>query len=287
MWRDAELEVTPLPTPVFDSATAAKRLADGFGVASVDAFGEFSRAETSAAAAILAYVERTQIKARPALEAPRRDTAGGVMQIDRATRTNLELTTTLGGERRGSLLATIDRTLTGAGSRLLAARITSPVTDPDIVNARLDAIAYIHERPKLRAALRKALAAAPDIARALSRLSLDRGGPRDLAALRDGLGAADDPAALLALEPDERPAELATAEAALRDVPTEVAEMLGATLADELPLIKRDGGFVRPGADADLDETRALSRESRSVIADLQARYADETGIRNLKIKTQ
>jgi DNA mismatch repair protein MutS len=285
LWRDAELEVTPLPTPVFDSATAARRLAESFGVASIDAFGEFSRAETSAAAAILAYVERTQIKARPALEAPRRDAAGGVMQIDRATRANLELTVTLGGERRGSLLATIDRTLTGAGSRLLAARITSPVTDPEIVNARLDAIAYVHERPKLRGALRKALAATPDIARALSRLSLDRGGPRDLAALRDGLGAAGELGSLLSVEPDERPAELATAQAALRDLPTEIAETLTATLADELPPMKRDGGFVRPGADGDLDETRALSRESRSVIAELQTRYADETGTRNLKIK--
>jgi len=285
VWRLADAEMTPLPAPLFDSATAASRLAEAFAVASIDAFGSFGRAEIAAAAAILAYVERTQIKARPQLAPPQREIAGGTMQIDAATRGNLELTATLAGERRGSLLAAIDRTATGAGSRLLAERLTSPVTGPDAIAARLDAIAFLIERPRLRQTLRDKLAAAPDIARALSRLALNRGGPRDLAALRDGLGAARQLASSLAGADAERPAELADAEAAIGALPADIAAALEATLGSELPLTKRDGGFVRAGADTELDETRALSRESRQVIADLQARYAEATGLRGLKIK--
>jgi DNA mismatch repair protein MutS len=284
LWRDSVTEITPLPAPVFESTTAAARLASAFGVASVDAFGSFGRAEVAAAAAVLSYVERTQIKARPSLAPPQREAAGGTMLIDAATRANLELTSTLSGERRGSLLAAVDRTVTGAGSRLLADRLGSPVTLPETIGARLDAVAFLVERPRLRQALREKLASAPDIARALSRLALDRGGPRDLAALGNGLEAAASLTAMLA-SGEERPRELAESEAALAAVPAGIASTLKASLADELPLMKRDGGFIRAGADADLDETRSLARASRQVIAELQSRYADETGIRTLRIK--
>ncbi len=284
LWRDAGAEVTPLPAPIFDSATAAKRLADAFSVASLDGFGNFNRAELAAAAAALAYVERTQLKARPSLSPPVREIVGGTMQIDAATRANLELTVTLGGERKGSLLSAIDRTVTGAGSRLLGERLASPVTDVATIEARLDAIDYLLERQRLRQALRDGLNAAPDIARALARLSLDRGGPRDLAAIRHGLAASTELAALLSAEGDA-PSEIGDAARALAAPSPEIAERLATTLADELPLMARDGGLVRSGASAELDDTRALSTESRKVIAGLQTRYAEETGLRSLKIK--
>ncbi len=132
--------------------------------------------------------------------------------------------------------------------------------------------------------MRQALKRTPDMARALARLSLQRGGPRDLAALRDGLAAARDLAALIeaAALP---PAELAQAAKNLRRPDPDLHEALAATLADDLPLQKRDGGFVRAGHDPALDETRALRDESRRVIAGLQARYAEETGARTLRVK--
>jgi DNA mismatch repair protein MutS len=282
-WRSLPT-VTPLTRDVFDSATAERRLTSFFAVATSEAFGTLTRLELTAAAACVTYVERTQLGQRPPLSPPLRESAGATMAIDQATRGNLELVRTLGGERRGSLLDAIDRTVTSAGSRLLAQRLSAPLTDPITIARRLDAVASFVDDVAARADTRSRLQAAPDLARALARLAVGRGGPRDLAAIRDGVQAA---------------ADLSDALGALRDVPDEIAQAiktcrrpdaaltteLSRALADELPLIKRDGGFVREGYDAALDETRSLRDESRRVIAALQARYADETGVRILKIR--
>ena len=207
--------VTPLSPAFFDGATAASRLADYFGVATVDGFGAFSRAELIAAAAVLAYVEKTQIKARPPLSPPIAEADGDVMLIDAATRANLELTVTLTGERRGSLIAAIDRTVTGAGARLLARRLAGPSTDTGTIGRRLDAIAFMLADTGRRQAIRDRLAAAPDLARALSRLMLDRGGPRDLAALRAGFAMAAEIGGILAAANATLPEDIAAAAAAL------------------------------------------------------------------------
>ncbi len=132
--------VTPLTRDVFDGATAERRLADYFAVATTAAFGALSRLELTAAAACITYVERTQLGKRPPLSPPARESAGATLSIDAATRANLELIATLSGERRGSLLAAIDRTVTAAGARLLAQRLAAPLTDPDAISARLDAV---------------------------------------------------------------------------------------------------------------------------------------------------
>lgn len=283
-WRENDVEVTPLPAPMFDPATAEDRLAAAFDVASIDSFGNFDRAEIAAAAAILAYVERTQIRSRPALAPPTREYLTGVMQIDAATRANLELTVTMRGNRTGSLVAAVDRTTSGAGSRLLAERISSPVTDTATIDARLDSVSYLVDRPDLRRDVRRGLSTAPDIARALARISLNRGGPRDLAAIRDGLAASRVLAELLSAG-DPLPPELGDAAAALSGVPRGLQRRLEETLSDDLPLLARDGGFVRPMALAALDEARALSSDGRRLIVGLQERYADESGIKSLKVK--
>ena len=292
LFADAELALywrtlpamTPLARDVFDSATAERRLTAFFAVATSEAFGALTRLELTAAAACVTYVERTQLGKRPPLSPPLRESAGATMAIDQATRGNLELMRTLAGERRGSLLEAIDRTVTSAGSRLLAQRLSAPLTDPQAINKRLDAVASFVEDIAARADTRSRLQAAPDLARALARLAVGRGGPRDLAAIRDGILAA---------------AELARALGSLKATPEDIAEAvrscqrpdgmlaaeLSAALAAELPGFKRDGGFVREGYDAALDETRALRDESRRVVAALQARYADETGVRGLKIR--
>ena len=186
IWRSLPA-VTPLTRDVFDGATAERRLADFFAVATSEAFGTLSRLELTAAAACVTYVERTQLGKRPPLSPPLRESIGATMAIDQATRANLELVRTLCGERRGSLLSAIDRTVTSAGSRLLAQRLAAPLTDPEAIERRHDAVALLVNDAALRAELRDKLNAAPDLARALARLALGRGGPRDLAAVRDGI----------------------------------------------------------------------------------------------------
>lgn len=276
--------VTPLARDVFDGATAERRLCAYFAVATTDAFGALTRLELSAAAACVTYVERTQIGKRPPLSPPAREAAGATLAIDQATRANLELNRTLAGDSRGSLLDAIDRTVTVGGSRLLARRLAAPLTDPAAISQRLDAVAALVTDASLRHEARNHLRSVPDLARALARLMLGRGGPRDLAAIRDGLKGAAALAQRLA-GASELPTELAEAAAALRRPDLAIAAELQNALADELPAFRRDGGFIRPGYDAALDDARALRDESRRVIAALQARYTDATGIRALKIR--
>jgi DNA mismatch repair protein MutS len=292
LYADAELTpywrtlpaVTPVTRDVFDGASAERRLADFFAVATSAAFGTLSRLELAAAAACVTYVERTQLGKRPPLSPPLRESIGATMAIDQATRANLELMRTLSGDRRGSLLSAIDRTVTSAGSRLLAQRLSAPLTESASIGRRLDAVEAFLNDQTARIDTCARLKAAPDLARALARLAVGRGGPRDLAAIRDGLRAAADLArALKSLH--GTPAEVTDMAAACRKPDAKLVTELDAALADELPLLKRDGGFLRAGYDKALDDTRALRDESRRVIAALQARYIDDTGVRTLKIR--
>lgn len=277
---DSGAALTPLAAGSFDSTAAERRLSALFDVTSLDAFGSFSRAEIGAMGALVGYLDLTQRGKLPLLRPPLREFAAGAMQIDAATRRNLELTQALSGGREGSLLAAIDRTVTAAGARLLEWRISSPSCTLSVIQERLESIRYLlgqaHMGPDLRAALRQV----PDIDRALSRLALDRAGPRDLAAIRTGLQLGSSIAQLLR----EAPALLRTAAASLMGHEPLVA-LLGAALVTEPPLQVRDGNFIATAYDADLDETRNLRDESRGVIAAMQAEYVAQTGVQSLKIK--
>jgi DNA mismatch repair protein MutS len=280
--------VMPLTRDVFDGATAERRLSTFFGVATTASFGAFSRIELTAAAAAITYIERTQLGKRPPLSVPAREAAGATLAIDQATRGNLELVRTIGGERHGSLLAAIDRTLTSAGARLLAQRLAAPLTDPNEIAHRLDTVGAFVSDSAARSDLRALLKAVPDLARALARIAVMRGGPRDLAAIRNGILAAAEFAARLAamLEPmTDIPRELTQSIDSLRRPKAAIATELANALADDLPALRRDGGFVRAGFLAALDEARALRDESRRVIAALQVKYAEATGVRALKIR--
>src|SRR5712691_5939285 len=276
--------VTPLTRDVFDGATAERRLCDYFAVVTMDGLSAMSRLEATAAAAAVTYIDRTQVGKRPPLSPPSREAVGTTMAIDPATRANLELTRTLAGERRGSLLDAIDCTVTSAGSRLLAQRLAAPLTDSAVIARRLDAIATFVADTAVRDDIRTTLRAAPDMSRALARLSVGRGGPRDLAGLRDGILAADQALARLAALEDP-PQDIVAVMEALRRPPRELAREFERALAEQLPLIKRDGGFVREGYEAALDETRNLRDASRLVVASMQARYADATSVKGLKIR--
>ena len=279
-----------LPSIKFDSNTGERALKAHYKVESLDGFGAFGRAELSAAGALIAYLDLTQKGSLPALGPLARVAPRAFLGIDAATRRNLELTQTLKGERKGSLLSVIDRTVTAAGARELAARLAAPLTDVAAIAARHDAVALFAGDTELRRALREDLRQAPDIARALARLSVGRGGPRDLANLRDGIKAAralrshlkiDDP-----LQP--APGEMRRAAHALAASLAEVSRLtdkLEALLVAEPPFLARDGGFIASGAHPPLDEVRKLRDESRRVIASLEARYRTDSGVAQLRIK--
>ncbi|MFQ5621939.1 MAG: DNA mismatch repair protein MutS [Paracoccaceae bacterium] len=274
--------LTPLSGASFDSTAAAGRLCRLFDVASLDAFGAFGRPELAALGGLVDYLQITQRGRVPLLRPPVQETAGGVMEIDAATRRNLELTRSLSGPREGSLLNTIDRSVTGAGARLLEARLNSPLTDTRAIGERLDFTEYFVSHRDTAADLREALRKTPDIERALSRLGLDRGGPRDLAAIRDGLTQGASISRLLA---DPEAPEGIMACRALLEGHEDLASLLDAALVAEPPVLKREGGFVAPGHDGALDEARRLRDEGRSVIAAMQAEYVRETGIASLKVR--
>src|SRR5262249_34393650 len=250
-WRSLPA-VTPVTRDVFDSATAERRLASFFAVATTEAFCALSRLEGTAGAAWVSYVERTKIGKRHPLSPPLRESAGASIAIDQATRGNLELMRTLSGERRGSLLDAIDRTVTAAGSRLLSQQLAAPLTEPAQIAGRLDAVESFVGDTAARAETRSRLHAAPDLARAPSRLALARGGQRDLAATRGGVLAASDLARALGSLKGP-PEEVADAMQACRKPDGMLAAELLAALATELPAFKRDGGFVREGYDRTLD----------------------------------
>ena len=280
-WKAA---LSPLPSARFDSDNARRRLEQLYAVKALDAFGDFGRAEYAACGTLVDYIELTQKGRLPRLSPPRQHKPGSAMEIDAATQRNLELVEALSGGRKGSLLATIDRSVTGAGARLLAARILAPLTDPPAIARRQDQVGYLVTESPLRDRLRDHLRRAPDIERALSRLTLGRGGPRDLAALRDGLREAADLRAALEVAGAALPEALAAAARDLGFHDT-LIERLDRALKEELPLLARDGGFIRPGYAPELDELLGLRDESRKLIAGLQARYAKELDIASLKIR--
>ena len=267
----------------FDSAAGRRRLEEIFAVKALDAFGDYGRAELAACGGIVAYVELTQKGKLPRLQPPRRMSGGEALEIDAATRRNLELVRTMNGARDGSLLSVIDRTVTGAGGRLLAAHLAAPLTDAAAIRARHDAVSWFADSSRAREDLRDRLRAVPDMARALTRLTIGRGGPRDLGAVRDGLTVAVDLRALLEAAPDLA-ADTATAAADIGEHQV-LIDRLARALADELPLISRDGGFIRDGYAPEFDTLRQLRDESRKHIAALQARYVEDTGIASLKIR--
>jgi DNA mismatch repair protein MutS len=283
--------IQPMASALAEPAASEARLKRLYGVDTLDGFGALAGAEVAALGLIAAHLETTQAGRVPALRPPRRAGEADVMAIDPATRTSLEIERSLSGSRDGSLLAAIDRTVTAPGARLLAARLARPLLSPEAIDARLDAIAWLVQRRQLRRRLRDALKGAGDMARALSRLALGRGGPRDLGVLRDALAAGDAIATLFTGEPeplDPPPAEIAGAlEAGTpgRQAPLAAFRTaLEVGLGPDLPGQTRDGGFVAADVSPELDQARALRDDSRKVIAALESRLAADSGV-PLKIR--
>ncbi|HAF82212.1 MAG TPA: DNA mismatch repair protein MutS, partial [Brevundimonas sp.] len=255
--------VQALASAIAEPQAARTRVERLYGVAALDGFGAFEEAEVSALGLIAAYLETTQAGKVPALAPPRRLGESGFLAIDPATRASLEIDRTQRGEREGSLLACIDRTVTSGGARALAERIARPLRDPLAINEQLDAVEWLLERRDLRRDLRDSLKASADVARAVGRLALGRGGPRDLAAVRVGLSVAEGIAGLFIGQVDPltgQPRRIALALDRLSLSP-EVSRLkadLIDGLVDEPSHLARDGGFVRPDYRPELDAARTL-----------------------------
>ncbi|HUO11383.1 MAG TPA: DNA mismatch repair protein MutS [Caulobacteraceae bacterium] len=275
--------VQPMAQALAEPSASEARLKRLYGVETLDGFGQLTGAEVAALGLIAAHLEATQGGRAPALAAPRRAGEADVMTIDPATRASLEIERALDGSRNGSLLAAIDRTITAPAARLLAARLARPLMAPDAIDVRLDAVDWLLSHRVLRQRLRATLKGAGDMARALSRLALGRGGPRDLAALQTTLAIGEAIAAQIEAADDvlaPPPVEIASAVASLRPTAAlaRLRSALAAGLESEPPLMARDGGFVAPGVRPELDEARALQRDSRRIVADLEARLQAESG---------
>lgn len=273
--------LTTLGAAAFDSTAGAKRLCRLYKVDALDAFGSFGRAEVAAMSAVAEYLDITQKGNLPLLRPPIQEGHSTAMQIDAATRRSLELTHAMGGGRQGSLLHCIDRTATPGGARLLERRLASPSCTVGVIAQRHDALGFLVKNTRLTQDIRDHLRGVHDLDRALSRLALDRGGPRDMAAIRNTIGQAE---ALAALLPDDLPRTLADAAVDLTGHQV-LLNLLDEALVAEPPLLSRDGGFIAAGYDAELDEARTLRDEGRSVIAGMQANFVALSGVTSLKIK--
>ncbi|MDB4074035.1 DNA mismatch repair protein MutS, partial [Ascidiaceihabitans sp.] len=275
------ISLTGLSGSSFDSTSGEKRLCDLFGVSTLDAYGNFDRAEIAAMGAIVDYLNITQKGKLPLLQPPQQEQHNKTVQIDAATRRNLELTQALSGGRAGSLLAVIDTTVTAGGARLLERRLSAPSRVLETVSDRLNAVSHVLENTRITEDVREKLRQVPDLDRALSRLSLDRGGPRDMTAIRNGLAEAG---LITSNGLGDAPKLLSSALQSLTGH-DDLIELLDQALIAEPPLLVRDGGFIAPEYDEDLDEARKLRDEGRSVIAQMQKEFATQTGISTLKIK--
>jgi DNA mismatch repair protein MutS len=275
--------LSPLNRNCFTKTKGERELKEAFGVAALDGLGDFSDGDLAVIGALLHYVSLTQMGERPALRVPRREAASALLSIDAATRASLELVRPK-SDGAPTVFSAIDRTVTAAGARELMNRLVSPSADVALINARLDSISLFIQDWANRERVRHLLKQVPDMSRALSRLKLKRGSPRDLGALRDGLCAASELAALLSGIP-ALPDGLATIADALAGVPRKLAEKLQAALGEKLPFFTREGGFIAPDYDTVLDECRQLASDTKVVLAKLQADYAAQTGVKSLKIQ--
>ena len=289
VFNEYRKKLSVLPEARFNFENARRNLLNLFKVETLDAYGNFSRAEITAAGVLMDYVETTQKGQMPRVEKPVKIYERQVMEIDGATRRSLELLESSSSDRGNSLLSVLDRTVTGAGARMLAGRIASPLVDTKEIGERLNVVEFFLNEEFIRDDVRALLKACPDIERAVSRLSLERGGPRDLAAIKTTLAAVPRLKNILSG---------ASSQNMVSELPEAVARIAGRmghhenlvdelerALADELPLLARDGGFIREGYYPPLDEIRRVKNNSQQIILQLQEKYAAATDIPNLKIK--
>ena len=280
-WQE---QIYLLPDARFGYENAHQHLLNYYDVAALDSYGAFSPAEIAAAGSLLDYVQLTQVGTLPRLARLSQIARGQIMEIDPATRQNLELTQTLSGTSKGSLLDCLDRTVTAAGARLMALRLNAPLTDPNAIESRLQKVQFFLDDAPTCEAMRTNLASCPDLERAMSRLSLERGGPRDLQAIAIGLQVTVQLKILLTKATQTLEGDLVQICADLGEH-NQLINKLTRALADDLPTMVRDGNFIVRGYSPVLDKLRMLNSDSHRNIMNLEADYRKTTGVENLKIR--
>jgi DNA mismatch repair protein MutS len=265
----------------FDTAGAEIRLAQQLGSRDLAGFGVADlHLAIAAAGALLDYIQTTQRTALPHIQAIRAERDDDFVQLDAATRRNLELTETLRGEAAPTLLSVLDTTATGMGTRLLRHWLHHPLRDREILTRRRDAIGVLAELPDTAATLTRLLKSCADVERISGRIALKSARPRDLSGLRDTLALLPDLAAAL---PDDR-ARLAALQASLAARP-DLHALLARAVQPEPASVLREGGVIADGFDADLDELRALTRDAGAFLLELETRERARSGITTLKVE--
>lgn len=284
IFHEYKKSLTPLPDSRFDVKNSALRLQEYYEVKTLDGFGAFRPAEITAASTLLDYVKLTQRQSLPRLALPKRYGVSELLEIDAATRRNLELIMTTSGSYKGSLLHLVDQTRTACGARHLSQHVASPLKDLSAIKARHDNVSFFIHSTHVLEKIREKLELFPDIERALSRLAMNRGGPRDLNAVRIGLECASEIRSVLEGSHDDLSESLRDYMLGLVPL-TNLINRLQRALKDDLPMLARDGDFIRPGYLPELDELITLRDQGKGLILKLQDTYREQTGIASLKIK--
>ena len=280
-------KLTILPQVRFHAQNTQKRVLEFYDVQTLDAFGSFGKTEITAAGVLLDYIENTQKGKMPRIAPPVKILDNQFMEIDAATRHNLDL---IGTSQDNSLLSVLDRTVTGPGARMLAARLLSPLLDVTEINKRLDIVEFFMTHSNTRNEVRALFKECPDMERALGRLSISRGGPRDLAAILQTLRTL--PQIKTTVQKcqqtnavDELPVAVSEVLQKFSNAFSLIGKLASALNLENLPLLARDGGFIAANYSPELDAMRDLRDKGHSYIIDLQNKYAKETGIEHLRIK--
>ena len=284
-YLDERMMVTRRPAWAFGHQSARESLAKHFGTAGLEGFGftttPADNGAIQAAGAVLDYLTETQKSSLEHIDRLVPYRAGQTLEIDEASRRSLEIVRTIReGRREGSLLAVLDQSVSAMGSRLLADWVANPLTDVDGISERHDAVEELVAEPVLRADLRDALGRVYDVERLLARVSTGRASPRDLSFLGRTLGCL--PALKAKLTARKSPL-LNRLESEI-DLCDDVRDALHVALADECPLVSREGGFIRDGFSPELDALRELTRGGKRWIARYQADETERSGIQNLKV---
>jgi len=275
--------ISHLPPRRFELGSARQTLLRHFGVATLDAFGcENKPLAARAAGAVLHYLQEAQRGSVGQMQRLTTYTTDGYMALSEATRRNLELTEAIavrpGGEREGTLLSVLNKTVTPMGARLLRQRISQPLLNIDALNQRLDEVETFVGNARLRAELRAALKGLPDLERLTNRVLGGRATPRDVEQIALALATVERTAALTGGAPALAPT------ASRLDACPEVAQTIGRALREDAPANQNKSGFIRPGFSAELDGVVSTSAHARDWVAELEPRERERTGIPSLKV---
>ena len=277
--------VSPLIQNINNSKKAEKLICLHFGVKTLASFGRFSENEIVTCWSLLDYVSLTQKGNLPPIRFPKSIKNESLMRIDSSTRKSLEISQTLIGNKKGSLIDAVDMTLTAVGARQLDKDISAPLTNIEEINGRLDMIDFLIDSNTVRESIRKILKSSADIDRAKARVILSRGGPRDLESIKLGIEGAHNLDNILDNKKFEKfPKDFIVLKKHL-NLCSELLNLLKSILSENLPLFVKDGGFVKKGYSKELDEVCSFRDQSRQHILEMEVEERAKTGLTSLKIK--